>query len=279
MGMLIGAICFHFQGGAVWPGISQVPVWKMLLVMLIGFTLIPVPSSLDIRGWSEMHPLNGPAWSLFYEYVANILYGVFVRRFSNTALAILVFIAGGALLHMAVSGTNGDLIGGWSLEPAQLRIGITRLCYPFFAGLLLSRIIKIRNIKNAFLWCSLFIVAALCVPRIGGPEHTWMNGLYDSLCVIALFPLIVYTGACGSLNGSFAKRSCKFLGNISYPVYIIHYPLIYIYTNWVNTNKIPLTNALPVALVVFISIVILAFACLKLYDEPVRKWLQGKWLK
>lgn len=279
MGMIIGAVCFYFQGGAVWPGIAQVPVWKMLLVLLIGFTLIPVPSSLDIRGWSEMHPLNGPAWSLFYEYVANILYGLFVRKFSNTALAILVLIAGGALVHMAVSGTNGDLIGGWSLEPAQLRIGITRLCYPFFAGLLLSRVIKIKSIKNAFLLCSLAIMAVLCIPRIGGPGHVWMNGLYDSLCVIIIFPLIVYAGACGNLNSGFAKRSCKFLGDISYPVYIIHYPLIYIYTNWVYTNKIPLANALPVALLVFVSIVILAYACLKLYDEPVRKWLQKKWLK
>jgi hypothetical protein len=45
----------------------------MLLMMLIGFTLIPIPVSWDIRGWQEMHPLNGPAWSLFFEYLANIL--------------------------------------------------------------------------------------------------------------------------------------------------------------------------------------------------------------
>ena len=67
MGSLIGAALFYFQAGPAFPAIAQTPVWKLLLVMVIGATLIPVPESMDIRGWSEMHPLNGPAWSLFFE--------------------------------------------------------------------------------------------------------------------------------------------------------------------------------------------------------------------
>src|ERR1700679_2158434 len=94
MGMIVGALFFYFQDSAMWPTIHQVPVWKMLIVMLIGFTLIPVPQSMDIRGWQEMHPLNGPGWSLFFEYIANILYALFVRRFNKTMLTILVIICG-----------------------------------------------------------------------------------------------------------------------------------------------------------------------------------------
>ena len=71
MGMLLGGILFYFQGSEIFPNLEQTPVWKMLLVMTVGFTLLPVPVSLDVRGWSEMHPLNGPAWSLFFEYVAR----------------------------------------------------------------------------------------------------------------------------------------------------------------------------------------------------------------
>src|SRR5450755_1377671 len=83
MGSLIGAALFYFQAGPVFQNIANTPVWEMLLVMVIGATLIPVPVSLDIRGWGEMHPLNGPAWSLFFEYIANILYALIVRRFSK----------------------------------------------------------------------------------------------------------------------------------------------------------------------------------------------------
>ena len=278
MGMIIGAITFYFQAGAIWPAISHTPVWKMLLVMLIGFTLIPVPTSLDIRGWQEMHPLNGPGWSLFFEYIANILYAVFVRKFSNTALSILVFLAGCALIHLALTSANGDIIGGWSIEPEQLHVGFARLMYPFFAGLLLSRIGKIKKIDHAFLLCSVLFVIFFAIPRIGGTANLWMNGLYDSLTVIIIFPSIVYLGAGGEVKGKYAAKLCKFLGDISYPIYITHYPLIYMYTAWVSDNKIPLQKAWPVGLLLILSAIGIAYACLKLYDEPVRKWLGKKFL-
>jgi len=277
MGMIVGAACFYFQGGAVWPGIHTVPVWKMLLVMLAGFTLIPLPVSADIRGWQEMHPLNGPGWSLFFEYIANILYALFVRKFSKTALAVLVAVAGAVLIHYAVTSKTGDVIGGWSLNAEQLRIGFTRLMYPFFAGLLLSRIAKLTRVKHAFAWCSLLLLIVLAMPRAGGHDHLWMNGLYDSLSIILLFPLVVYLGASGGVGSGFSSRLCKFLGDISYPIYITHYPLIYLYIAWVsNHHGVTLKEALPVALATFAGAIVLAYACLKLYDEPVRRWLRKK---
>ena len=278
MGMIIGAICFYFQGGALWPVINQMPVWKMLIIMVIGFTLIPVPISMDIRGWQEMHPLNGPGWSLFFEYLANIFYALFVKNFSNRLLAIFVVLCGIALIQLAVTSTNGDVIGGWSLDATQLRIGFTRTMYPFFAGLLLSRIGKVIPIKQAFLWSSLLLIIALAIPRIGGAAHIWRNGLYDALTIIFIFPLIVFMGAGGTVQGKFATRFCKFLANISYPIYITHYPLIYIYTAWVFEKKVSLKDGYPVAILVLISSIVIAYACLKLYDEPVRAWLKKKFL-
>jgi peptidoglycan/LPS O-acetylase OafA/YrhL len=279
MGMVIGAIGFYFSASpVVFPGISEVPVWEMLLIMLIGFTLIPIPTSWDIRGWAEMHPLDGPAWSLFFEYVANLLYGLFIRKFSKTALAILVFIAGIALIHLAVTSPTGDVIGGWSLNATQLRIGFTRLMYPFFAGLLLSRISKPGQINHAFFWSSLLVIAVLAFPRIGGSENLWMNGLYDSLSIIFIFPLIVYIGASGKVTGKLTAKICQFFGDISYPIYIIHYPLIYIFTAWAVDNQIPMKDAWPMGLLVLVSSIAIAYASLKLYDVPVRKWLAQRFM-
>lgn len=278
VGMLFGAVCFYFQDSAMWPNIHEVPVWKLLLVMLIGFTLLPLPMSMDIRGWYEMHPLNGPGWSLFFEYIANILYGLFIRKFSQTALAVLVLLAGCALIHLAVTSPNGDIIGGWALEPTQLRIGFTRLMYPFFAGLLLYRTGKLGQVKNAFLGCSLLLVVVLAIPRIGGSTHLWANGLYDALSIVLVFPLIIFLGASGTITGSYSKRMCKFLGDLSYPIYITHFPLVYVYTGWVSNGKIPVAQALPVTLFVFLASIVLAYACLKWYDEPVRLWLKNKLL-
>jgi peptidoglycan/LPS O-acetylase OafA/YrhL len=277
LGSIIGAICFYWGDSTIWPTIHTVPVAKMLLIMLIGCTLIPIPLSMDIRGWQEMHPLDGPAWSLFFEYIANILYALIVRRFSKLALGILVAIAGAALVQYALTCPTGDLAGGWSLNAEQLRIGFTRLLYPFFAGLLLCRIGKLKRIDNAFTWCSLLLVVVFVIPRIGGLDHFWMNALYESVVVVAIFPLIVWLGAGGIVTRPFAARLCKFFGDISYPLYITHYPFIYIYTGWVSNNKhMPFATNFPYALLTYFGSLLVAYAALKLYDEPIRKWLTKK---
>lgn len=275
LGMTLGAIGFYFTDSTIWPLIHTVPVWKMLLVMLIGYTILPIPLSLDIRGWEEMHPLNSVGWSLLFEYVANILYAIGIRKFSKMALSILVGIAAIALAHMAI--TNGDVIGGWTLNAEQVRVGLTRTMYPFFAGLLLSRIAKPTRIKNAFLWCSLLVAVVLYMPRIGGAEHIWMNGIYESVCIIVVFPLIVYLGASGVVQTKGERRICKFLGDISYPLYLVHYPLVYFYVAWISDHKgVTILQAWPYALLILIGSIVLAYAALKWYDEPVRKWLRKK---
>ncbi|MDR1780387.1 MAG: acyltransferase [Tannerella sp.] len=277
VGMIVGAVLFYFADSPAFPGIHNVPLYKMLIVMVIGMTLIPIPLSMDVRGWDEMHPLDGPAWSLFFEYIANILYALFIRRFSKLALSILVALAACALMHYAVTNPAGDIIGGWSLTPEQLKVGFTRLMYPFFAGLLLSRITKPSKVPHAFLLCSLLVVVALAMPRVGGTTNLTANGIYDACCIIFLFPVIVWLGASGNVKGKMSSRVCKFLGDISYPLYITHYPIVYIYTGWVSKEQIALIPALPVALIAFVSCITLAYLCLRFYDLPVRAWLQKKW--
>lgn len=277
LGMTLGAIGFYFTDSAIWPLIHTVPVWKLIVVMLIGYTILPIPLSMDIRGWQEMHPLNSVGWSLFFEYVANILYALGIRKLSNKALAVFVVLAGALLLHFAVTNPNGDVAGGWTLNASHMRIGITRTLFPFFAGLLLSRVSRPAHIKNAFLWCSLLVAVVLFMPRIGGEEHLWMNGLYDAFCIIVVFPLIVYIGASAVVHNKAQEKICKFLGDISYPLYMTHYVLVYFYVAWVSNNSgITLRQALPYALLTFSGAMVLAYASLKLYDEPVRDWLRKK---
>ncbi len=278
MGSLIGAALFYFGSCSVFPEISQTPVWKMLLVMLVGCTLIPLLPSMDIRGWQEMHPLNGPAWSLFFEYIANILYALFIRKFSKTVLSVFVFLSACLLIHYTMLGPRGDVVGGWSVDKTQLHIGFTRLLYPFFAGVLLSRMGKLIHVKGAFWICSLLIVLILVMPRIGGPDHLWMNGLYESFCIILLFPLIVSMGAGGVLKGKYSNKICKFLGDISYPLYIIHYPFVYLHVAWVTNHNVPMPQGMAVGGLILLVCLGIAYASLKLYDEPVRNWLTKRYL-
>ena len=141
-------------------------------MFLLACTMIPALTSWDIRGWQETNPLNGPTWSLMWEYLANILYALVVRRFSKIALVCFVSFAAfltldltlnldvfGLLAHRDI--TAYTVIGGWSITPEQVYIGIVRVLYPFFGGLLLFRIGKLIRVKAGFWWCSLLVVAAL----------------------------------------------------------------------------------------------------------------------
>ncbi|TPG45103.1 acyltransferase family protein [Flavobacterium pectinovorum] len=276
MGMIIGAIFYYFQASNLFPQIAGMEAWKVILTMVIGFTLLPIPPSLEIRGWGEMHPLNGPAWSLFFEYIANILYALFFRKFSNKVLGIFVLIFAAMLINYTVFGPKGDVIGGWSLNLEQMNVGFTRLLYPFFAGVLLSRLGKLIHIKGAFWVCSIMIVVLFSIPRIGDENSLWMNGLYESFVIILMFPLIVAIGAGGEIKNALSLKICKALGDISYPIYIIHYPLIYWYTAWVIDNKVPLKDGYVIGIGVLVSSIVIAYLCLKFYDEPVRNWLQKR---
>lgn len=278
LGMTIGALCFYFGESPYFPKIEDTSVWTLILITLIGYTLIPVPPSMDIRGWNEMHPLNGPAWSLFLEYIANILHALILRKLSKVILSILVFIAAAALIHLAVTSPMGDLIGGWSVEPEQLRIGFTRLLFPYMTGMLLRRVVKIIKVNNSFLICSILLVLVLSLPRIGGHNLLWVNGLYDSLTVILVFPIIIYLGASGDVKTKIGDKLCTFLGDISYPIYIIHFPFVYIFYAWVTDNNIPITQGILVGIAILAFTLVLSYLSLKYYDEPVRKWLAKRFM-
>ena len=276
LGSVIGAALFIFQDWTIFPRVAGSSAWQVILVMLIGCTMIPLPKSADIRGWDETYPLNGPAWSLFYEYCANVLYAVGLRKLSNRGLGMLVALSATALLLLLVIGKRGDLIGGWSLDAAGLTMGFTRVMYPFFAGVLLMRLGKRIRLPGAFWLCSLMLIVALSLPRFGGTERLWVNGLYEAGCVIVLFPLIVAIGAGEKRIDGPSVRVARFFGDLSYPLYITHYPLIYIYTGWVIDRKVPPAQGALAGLGVFIAAVALAYASFKLFDEPVRRWLASR---
>lgn len=276
LGSVFGALLFYFGRGDAFPLIAATPGWKLLLIMLLGCTLLPLPYQLDIRGWYEMHPLDGPAWSLFYEYIANLLYALGLRKLSKRWLSLLTIAAACFLVHMLVTG-EGDAIGGWSLSVAQLHIGFARLLFPFLAGMLLMRSGWRLRVRRSFPLCSVLLVGSMALPRFGGPDHLWINGLYEAFCIIVLFPVIVAMGA-GQQDSLNSDQLCRVLGDLSYPLYITHYPLIYLYTAWMWQGPHSLFQRTGWGILLWCVAVLFAYACLKLYDEPVRAWLTRKLL-
>jgi peptidoglycan/LPS O-acetylase OafA/YrhL len=100
------------------------------------------------------------------------------------------------------------------------------------------------------------------------------------LCILVCFPLIVAMGAGSSVTGANSSAINKFLGEISYPIYITHYPLIYMQMSWADSHKdAPLCTHLFVSVCIFVLAILLAYAAYKLYDLPVRELLKKKWFR
>lgn len=76
-----------------------------------------------------------------------------------------------------------------------------------------------------------------------------------------------------------SKKVCGFLGDISYPLYITHYPFVYIYTAWVVDTRPAWPEALGYGALVYGGSILLAWLCLRLYDEPVRGWLKRRFMQ
>ncbi|MDE5528250.1 acyltransferase family protein [Elizabethkingia meningoseptica] len=278
IGAIIGAVMFYFQGCSVWD-VSKVSIGMLLLSTLLNIFMIPSTPGIEIRGVGEMYPLNGPSWSLFFEYIGNILYAFFIRKLSTKALAILVLITGCGLAAFAIGGPYGDICVGFSMTGDNMLGGSLRLLFSFSAGLLLSRIFRPVHVKGIFWIGALAIIILSAIPRLGGEKHLWMNGLYDTICFAVIFPLLVYLGASAKTTSKTTTQVCKFLGDISYPLYMVHYPFIYLYFAWVKNKNLTFTESLPGAIGLVVGSVLLAYLCLKVFDEPVRKYLTKRLLK
>ena len=282
MGAVLGAITFCIQGSVQWDG-THIAISMIMLSLLCTIFFIPAMPGVgyEVRGNGEMFPLNGPCWSLFFEYIGNILYALFIRRLSNKALTVFVVLLGVALAAFAVFNvsTYGNIGVGWTLDGVNFLGGSLRMLFPFSLGMLMSRNFKPMKVKGAFWICTIALIALFSVPYLEGLEPLCMNGVYEAFCVIVAFPIILWIGASGTTTDKQSTKICKFLGDISYPVYVIHYPLMYLFYAWLIENQLyTLGETWHVALCVFILSIILAYLCLKLYDEPIRKYLAKRFL-
>ena len=283
VGALIGLIAYCVGGCCDWSG--HVTRWShVLTAFVLAMLLIPMrPKAVsDVRGNGEMFPLNGPSWSLFFEYIGNILYALVIRRLSTKALAWLVGLLGIVFVGFAVGNASGyGSIGvGWTLDSVNFCGGLLRMLFPFTLGMLLQRTCRPAQMRGAFGVCTLLLFGVFSVPFLGANAHCSLNGVYEAACILFIFPLIVLVTAGSSTTGKVVERSVRFLGNISYPLYIVHYPVMYLFYAWLIKHGLySLSDAWYMVICVFVSSILLAYLCVKFYDIPLRQWLTKRFGK
>jgi peptidoglycan/LPS O-acetylase OafA/YrhL len=228
--------------------------------LLLGSFLIPVP---PLANRSDItHPLNGPSWSLFLEYLAYLFYAVFGHKLTQKKLGCCIAFSGLALLVTSI--VMGNLHGGWGWS--NIWMGPIRVSFPFLAGIFLYRSNFRLTIPYAYPILSILLLLVFEAPA------TAYNGIYEAVCVIVVFPVILVIGAGAPLQACW-KKICRLSGELSYPIYILHAPLLYLFGSWVSAEAHTSLTIKFVAICVVAAIILLSWLALRFFDEPLRKWL------
>ncbi|MES2648994.1 MAG: acyltransferase [Bacteroidota bacterium] len=236
---------------------------KIALLFVCSLLLIPMPI-MEERAFN-LFAFNAPSWSLFWEYVANIFYALVLYKLGRRSLAVLTILAAAGICF--VSYRAGNLLGGWSKD--NILDGGARVAYSFLAGLFLYRSNWIIKNKLGFILLSFLLALAFIMP---GSKWNWLT---EAFVVLLYFPLLVSLGA-GSVLSPLWKKVCRFSGNISYPLYMTHYAVIWIFGNYYINEK-PSIETLPyIILPGIILLVLIAYLAMKFYDLPIRKYLARK---
>ncbi|KRB55604.1 acyltransferase [Flavobacterium sp. Root186] len=262
IGSILGLLAFLFDPFGGHPELYS--TGKIILTFICSLFLIPLPVIAD-RGFN-LFSFNAPAWSLFWEYIANVVYAFVLYRIGRRYLQILTVLSAAAICYTAYN--SGNLLGGWS--GPTFWDGCARISYSFLAGLLIYRSNWVIKNKLGFISLTLLLLLAFLMPF---SEWNWLS---EPLVVLFYFPLLIALGAGAELTPSL-KKICVFSGKISYPLYMTHYAALWMFGNYYTSHK-PDTLQLTI-ITISGSILLIAFAYLVMvfYDIPLRKYLSNKW--
>lgn len=260
-GSVLGLLAFLFDPFGGHPELYS--TGKIILAFLCSILLIPMPAIAD-RGFN-LFSFNAPSWSLFWEYVANILYALVLCKIRRGYLLLLTIIS--AVAICLVSYRSGNLLGGWS--GPTFWDGSARISYSFLAGLLIYRSNWIIKNKLGFIGLAILLFLAFIMPF-----SKW-NWLTESLVVLFYFPLLIALGAGATLTDGL-KKVCIFSGKISYPLYMTHYAVLWMFGNYYTSHK---PGTMQLTFIIIGGLILLvgaAYLVMVAYDIPVRKYLSDK---
>lgn len=266
LGVLLGFVSYLFDPLA---GNSQdVPLHRVLIALVLGLLLIPGPTLAN--RWSDTHPLNGPCWSLLQEYVGNLAYALLLRHMTTRSLGILA-VASGAVL-IAAGAALGTLDHGHSY--GYLWMAPVRLSFPFVTGLWLYRMRgRLPRVRLGWVPLTALMVAVMAFPTLPEVSGFKLNGLFEAFCVVAVFPFIILAGS-HSDAGRGMMGLCKTSGRLSYPLYITHFPFLYVWMNYVANGSPSQTQLVGIGLALVPLLLVVAWLAYAFWDEPVRARLR-----
>ncbi|MFV0644556.1 MAG: acyltransferase family protein [Sphingomonadaceae bacterium] len=263
LGLLLGVVRFSVLS---WQETGTFLTQKIALELFAGLLMIP----MTLASAPDFFPLDNPLWSLHFEFIAYIAFWLFMFRSSSRTLAVIAVIAAAGCFLWARATFGADPVPFPSLDHVSGYInGLSRVAFSFTLGMLLYR--GIERMGTVALphgrWLALLLILPLILPR------SYVPPLAVMVLLGLIFPYIIFAGSRVQQHHGLTRIE-KFMGDVSYPLYALHVPLLWMMSGTMKKlgpgfTENPVWNGL------FILPVTIAFsyAAFVLYDKPLRAWL------
>lgn len=190
------------------------PLWvlgpsaNLAVTYLFAMLLIPYGSTTP-------YVLNSPAWSITYELMANALHGLWLARMADRSLWAALAVVSAAFVA-AYSYSGFPRILQHTSAEAQLFV-IFRAMTAYIIGILLSRLTMNRPLPKIPFWAG-----AVSMPAYIALVAAWPFAFWPLPFIFLVAPLALLAG----LDPSAPKRPSALLGDISFPLYAVHMPIV-----------------------------------------------------
>ncbi|EJC78718.1 putative acyltransferase [Rhizobium leguminosarum bv. trifolii WSM2297] len=257
VGVGLGVLALQVAYG---PG---VPLADVSILAVGALLLLPVGFLVG----QEAFAINNPLWSIFFEIVAGVIYGSVARRRIRFwhEIAALASLAAALFAVVSIEGTIGP-VGFGNLR--AFFEGFIRTGFSFLAGILIFRWQIIHRIPAVRPQIPLFVLMAVLFFPFAVPRD-----IYDFFCIAVIIPIVVALAA--AVAQTEEKSLAAYLGQLSYPLYIVHLPVIQLgsYFQSATNSFIPL----PIAVIcTLLAAVAGAHFLYTQFDRPIRAYLSRR---
>jgi peptidoglycan/LPS O-acetylase OafA/YrhL len=259
-------LCFGWLARLVWRDATDIG-WGTLLSGM-GSNLLFLPSFVG----RDISPINPPAWSLLMEFGANALMALVAARRSTRSLVLMLGVVGAVLIAdmmwtQAITPFEGRTsVANMGYRWHDVHLGVVRTMFSFLFGMVLARVLA-RDHARVSRWA---LVAMVAVPvLLVVPLSGWARFGFDLAFILIASPVLVYAGARLQLPARWQATGRR-LGDLSYPLYAVHYFWTYPVTSYGHRHDWPLGLSAAVFLMAALGT---ALFCAKWVDLPLRNRL------
>ena len=166
-----------------------------------------------------LFPFDLAAWSLFFELVVNVLYAATAGYWTPKRLLCGLLVVGGALAAFAWHHGSLDI----GMAAPSFVGGSCRCLFGFLLGVTLygARLDRRLQAPSAV---SLLVLLTILLISFSGIKHL----AYDLTCAFLIFPVLLVLSR--HTNVGRLRRLCEALALLSFPLYMLHTPLLFIET-------------------------------------------------